>query len=140
MPLELLNSDERTYSADIFSFGILLYEVVQTMELDYSNDPNLIHRKELLPIQGTLWQKLRSGDFTLPDRIPIELSLLIRAMMNPIPSARPTASDILTLSDVQQIECNPSLYLDSWKNVCFHQPRLMNRTASYDPSMNTTNR
>jgi hypothetical protein len=94
----------------------------------------------LLPTEGPLWHSLRSGEFSLPtapEKIPFNLGLLIQAMMNPVPQSRPTASNILTLGEVRSIENDPSLYTKDWESICYSQPRaLLNRTASYDPSMN----
>jgi serine/threonine protein kinase len=123
-----LNTNERQYSADIFSFGIVLYELIQICASQGLKENNV------LPSDGTLWQKLRSGDFILPDNVPLSMALLVRAMMNPSPASRPSASDILTLPEVSLIEKDPSLYADEWKDICFVQPRSMNRTASYDPA------
>lgn len=128
LPLELLNTNERQYSADIFSFGIVLFELLQICATEGLRENNI------LPTDGPLWQKLRSGDFSLPDNVPLSMTLLVRAMMNPMPASRPSASEILTLPEVSLIEKNPSLYADEWKDICFVQPRTMNRTASYDPA------
>jgi serine/threonine protein kinase len=131
LPLELLNSNERHYSADIFSFGICLYELVQI-----TFDESGLTENTILPSDGPLWQKLRSGAFGLPEKTPLSLLLLIKAMMDPNPSSRPAAAEILTLPEVVAIERDPSIYAEDWKDLCFQHPRpaSLNRTSSYDPN------
>ena len=110
MAKELLNDSERRFSADIFSFGITLLEIAGVMNprspnIDKIFSSSFTKERSMdysLPLEGAQWQNLRAGLIpSIPDR-PLTLNLLIAAMMNPIQSQRPTASDILTLPDIVQ--------------------------------------
>jgi len=81
MAPELLD-EQLSPAADIFSVGITLYEVVTGYDL---------------PGAGLWWRNLREGCIEFPDDADIseELQVLIRAMMNPDPTKRPSASQIL---------------------------------------------
>jgi len=67
-------------AADIFSFGIMLYEIKTAEEL---------------PGSGPHWEYLRSGQVPPPAGCGARLAPLIQAMMSPYPEARPTADHIL---------------------------------------------
>ena len=57
MAKELLNSQDRYPSADIFSLGLTLYEICIAAE--YRD--MLMANQSVLPSEGTEWQKLRAG-------------------------------------------------------------------------------
>lgn len=81
MAPELLD-EQFSSAADIFSVGITLYEVVTGYDL---------------PGEGSSWRKLRQGCIEFPDDAVIsdDLQGLICDMMNPDPTKRPSASQIL---------------------------------------------
>jgi len=67
-------------AADIFSFGIMLYEIKTAEEL---------------PGSGPHWDVLRNGQVPSPADCGPRLGQLIHAMMSPQPEQRPTAEHIL---------------------------------------------
>jgi len=77
---DLLESNPST-AADIFSFGIMLYE---------------IKSGETLPGSGDRWKFLRNGNVPPPAGCGPELASLIQRMMAPQLETRPTANDILS--------------------------------------------
>ena len=76
---DLLDARPSTY-ADIFSFGIMLFE---------------IKSGEALPGSGDHWDELRSGRVPPPSSCSVPLAKLIRAMMHPEPEQRPSAQETL---------------------------------------------
>ncbi|KAG3121468.1 hypothetical protein PI125_g247 [Phytophthora idaei] len=87
MAKELLSSADRIPSADIFCLGIMLLEIATGM---------------VLPEAGNKWHDLRNGDLpSLSPEYSKELSEMIRQMMHPDPTKRPSAADILKNSRVQ---------------------------------------
>jgi len=76
---DLLESRPST-AADIFSFGIMLYE---------------IKTGEVLPGSGPHWEYLRNGAVPAPAGCSARMAQLVAAMMSPQPEARPTAEEIL---------------------------------------------
>lgn len=77
---DLLESNPST-AADLFSFGIMLYEIK-------SGEP--------LPGSGERWDFLRSGEVPAPAGCSAPLAQLVHQMMSPQPAARPTAQDVIT--------------------------------------------
>ena len=83
MAKELLDSNAKTTSADIFSFGITLHEVTTGLEP---------------PLDGPAWHRMRDGH--PPEPMPSlrrseDLWALILQLMSPDPRDRPFASEIL---------------------------------------------
>jgi len=76
---DLLESNPST-AADIFSFGMVVYE---------------LRSGEELPGSGDRWIELRSGSVGPPADCGSELAEVIRGMMNPAREARPSAEEIL---------------------------------------------
>lgn len=70
----------RSTAADIFSFGLVVYEV---------------RSGEELPGSGDRWIELRSGSVGPPSDCGGELGQVIRGMMDPDRLARPSAESIL---------------------------------------------
>jgi membrane-associated tyrosine- and threonine-specific cdc2-inhibitory kinase len=77
---------------DIFSLGITLLELSCSLEL---------------PMNGTLWQELRS--LVLPETamnsLSKELQVIIRAMMEPDPTKRPTVVELLKKPKLKLLRC-----------------------------------
>lgn len=93
MAPELLNQSTRLPSADIFSFGLSLYE------LCYSEDQ--LQKGFLnLPYGGIVWQSLRNGTASAVVGRPVTLTKIISRCMQPIPTDRPLPSDLLQMPDV----------------------------------------
>jgi serine/threonine protein kinase len=93
MSMELLSGDHGDLTkSDIFSLGISLFEVC----LD----------GKPLPSNGDEWQALRSASMPPLSNAPDEMQRIMRLMMNPSHTQRPTASDLLKrpqlLSDEQK--------------------------------------
>lgn len=79
--LLLLNNPSDLPKADIFSFGATLYSIILGT---------------MLPENGIEWQRIRRGQIeNLNGRIPEFIKVLIKRMMSPELSARPSASEIL---------------------------------------------
>ena len=90
MAAELLKPGNHKPAADMFSLGISLFEVVWG--------------HEALPKSGHEWHALRSGNMpACPDaaRRSPQLLELVRALMHPEPSQRPTAAQVAALPQVQ---------------------------------------
>lgn len=89
---------------DIFSLGITLLELSCSLEL---------------PTNGTLWQELRS--LVLPEvamkSLSQELQLLIRSMMEPDPSKRPTVKQLLKHRKLIVLNCQRKMDKISLKCV-----------------------
>jgi serine/threonine protein kinase len=86
MAVELLSSDRKHPSADIFSLGLTLFELASEMSFT-------------LPSEGARWHQLRSGlqlPFSgIPSCRTSELTALLRSMLSPRREERPTADSIL---------------------------------------------
>lgn len=76
---DLLEANPST-AADIFSFGIMLFEVKSGVEL---------------PGSGEYWDFLRNGAVPPPAGCGSALAGLIHGMMASLPAGRPSAEDIL---------------------------------------------
>ena len=100
MAPELLASDQKHPSADIFSFGLTLYELASSLPF-------------ALPSEGSLWHELRSGRHTpdIPSCRGSDLLHLIGTMLRPSKDARPSAEAILTIGKVAEAgrSCNQFL-------------------------------
>jgi tRNA A-37 threonylcarbamoyl transferase component Bud32 len=70
----------RSFAADIFSFGMVVYE---------------LRSGEQLPGSGDRWVELRSGSVGPPSDCGAELAQVIRGMMDPDRLTRPSAEKIL---------------------------------------------
>ncbi|EYB93927.1 hypothetical protein Y032_0177g587 [Ancylostoma ceylanicum] len=94
---EVLNASP-TKAADVFSIGITILEV--TTDLD-------------LPSRGDTWHQIRSGD--IPDRffmgVSKDLTRLIKWLMSPDPSARPTTAQALSDTAIASRASMRSCYL-----------------------------
>lgn len=84
MPHELLSSWKKHPGADIFSLGLTLYELAASCSF-------------VLPSEGPRWHAIRKGaqSLDIPDRRSHNLVSTIKSMINPNPSKRPKALDIL---------------------------------------------
>lgn len=92
MPQELLSSNARLMpSADIFSFGLTLYELSANDTFE-------------LPAEGPRWHDIRSGKHKpdIPNQRCDNLKNIVQNMINPDPSKRCSARDILDLQKVKE--------------------------------------
>lgn len=90
MAAEILQSDKKHPSADIFSLGIMLYEL--------ASYPTFV-----LPGEGTRWRHLRSSTLDMDDIPPCrssELLNVLRSTRQPNKDDRPLADTLLTLEPV----------------------------------------
>jgi serine/threonine protein kinase len=92
MSMELLLGDKSDLrKCDIFSLGATLYEICLGRSL---------------PMNGQEWRDIRSGNISTLSNTGHDLVNLIRHMLDPKPSSRPTPSDLLQhrqlLSDEQK--------------------------------------
>ena len=87
MPRDLLeiNKQQDLTKSDIFSLGITLYETCYGRPL---------------PICGQEWHDLRDGKFSKSLNINPTLYVIMRQMMHPDPSKRPSATDLLSRSEL----------------------------------------
>lgn len=83
MAPELLDTEVKLASADVFSLGLTLYEIAAGFGFD-------------LPKQGPRWHELRSGNHTpdLPSVRDTAIGKLIQQMITPSQDRRPVAEDI----------------------------------------------
>ena len=90
MAPELLTTDKKHSSADVFSLGLTLYEIAAGFGFD-------------LPKEGPRWHELRSGYHSpeLPLSRDTAIGQLIREMIAPLPNKRPTADSILQREEVR---------------------------------------
>lgn len=95
MAPELLDYTERLPSADIFSLGLTLFEMLFTREQLQSGNI-------FLAAEGEEWHKLRDGSLEFPKTRNTYLMLLIRQALSPQPLLRPTAFQLH--EDLLQIE------------------------------------
>ena len=86
MPRDMLDGapDDLT-KCDIFSLGIALYETCIVRPL---------------PLCGQEWQDLRNGKVTKPAGVNPTLYVIIKQMIHPDPSKRPSASELLARSEL----------------------------------------
>lgn len=92
MSMELLSGDHADLTkSDIFSLGIAMYEIC-------------LGNNKILPSNGSDWQALRSGRILPPPNTTDELFQIIKKMMNPTYSERPSASDLLKLPELMSAE------------------------------------
>ena len=78
MAMELLGECDELSKADIFSFGLTLYEILSGMEL---------------PANGPLWQDLRKG--RAPEHLEVLHDMVVVSMMEPDYRKRPSAAELL---------------------------------------------
>jgi len=81
---------------NLYSLGLIALEVAANV---------------ILPDNGPDWLRIRHGDFSGLDFSNVSFTLMdvIRSMLNPIPSMRPTAHEILThplMKDIVKIRSN----------------------------------
>ncbi|CAM9653838.1 unnamed protein product, partial [Discosporangium mesarthrocarpum] len=87
MSKELLNDNHQQLTkCDIFSLGITLYEML-------SGRP--------VPPNGDEWHNLRSGRVGMPMGVPSDLAEILRLMMHPDPTHRPSAAELLRFPALQ---------------------------------------
>jgi serine/threonine protein kinase len=137
MAKELLNDSNRLPSADIFSFGITLYEIasIHTMEPAGELD-GILGRPLSLPTEGEGWHRLRDGaPSPLLDR-PATMSNAIQAMLHPIPDQRPAVHQLLLLPEVVYGRNNISTLVPGQVMIESLIPRpIVNRSSSFEPNM-----
>lgn len=89
---------------DMFSLGISLLELSCNLEL---------------PLNGKLWQELRTS--ILPEealgKLSTDLQVLIRSMMDPDPTKRPTVNELLSQKRLQWVTCRREIKKVSEKCV-----------------------
>ena len=138
MAPELLDSNDRYPSADIFSLGLTLYEACiscnpqQRETVAAGNSP--------LPTEGPLWHVLRDGMAPHPPGRGSALCAVIHAAMCPEMSKRPLSETILSLPEVlkMSLQRGPNLLLDTEPKVSL--PPTLARASSFLESMNTVER
>lgn len=124
MAPELLDENsDRMPSADIFSFGISLYEVCM-----------IGYGLQSLPSEGPMWRALRDGKFDrVPDRHPT-ITNLVQQALSPNPGERPTSADILLMHGVVANGHDiPDIVLINSRTRMLLPPPLA-RSASFAPS------
>lgn len=100
MAKELLDCSTYVPSADVYSCGIMMYELCFTNVSPEACPAVLPLPFELLPETGDFWHLLRSGAAPMPSFRNTVLVEVLRAMMSPDPSTRPTMAALLALDIV----------------------------------------
>ena len=122
MPLELLSSSLKHPSSDIFSLGMTLYELAAESTWE-------------LPSEGKRWHSLRNNDHVpqLPKERSLQLVNVIKSMISPSQSMRPTTEDIIKISQVKAAGEIEDLFLrDYVKDVReFEQKREQDMAAAH---------
>ncbi len=96
MAKELLNTRERLPSADIFSLGIMLFELASSIS-SHNSSISSSDAVLSLPQEGPYWHKLRDNQAPrIPNLYSDALDGIIRQMMQSDPLLRPTAQTILS--------------------------------------------
>jgi len=91
MAPELLSSDQKHPSADMFSLGITLYELASSLSF-------------IIPSEGPRWHELRSGRHypDIPSCRSANLTRLIGTMLRPSRYERPSADAVLAAENVSR--------------------------------------
>ena len=122
MPLELLSSSLKHPSSDIFSLGMTLYELAPESTWE-------------LPSEGKRWHSLRNNDHVpqLPKERSLQLVYVIKSMISPSQSMRPTTEDIIKISQVKAAGEIEDLFLrDYVKDVREFEQLLNNDLLQQD--------
>lgn len=93
MAPELLNPRDRHTSADVFSFGLVMYETVHL--LSYPNG---------FPDTGDTWHYLRSGNAAPDPCRPDSMNHIIAACLHPSALSRPTMRQILSTAELRSVD------------------------------------
>ncbi|CAM9745302.1 unnamed protein product [Chrysoparadoxa australica] len=127
MAKELLETDARLPSADMFSLGITVYEIASGI---------------VLPGEGEGWHDLRDGRVPpLPQRFGRDLNRLVLSLMTPQPQDRPSAAELLAdplvkVGDPTELDPFLALANAATKNrLLAGGSALGNRSVSYEPLM-----
>ncbi|CAN0266120.1 unnamed protein product, partial [Laminaria digitata] len=83
---KVLNANENTYASDVYSFGIVVWEVL-SRELPWAT---LARPKDIFI--RVVWKELRP---VIPDGAPAEISDLARECWVGVPGDRPTFSAVM---------------------------------------------
>ena len=83
---EMLNGMLPTTGADIFALGVMLFEIVSSVNL---------------PSNGEQWDSIRDRQFTIDGAWSSTMRSLVYMCLDPVPSARPDAATILNMPEVQ---------------------------------------
>lgn len=119
MAKELLSGGPLQRSADIFSLGLALLDVAAAPGTE-------------LPMEGEGWHKLRDDPQSLvsgPGALPLAfaaqgLQLLVPPMMNPDPTCRPTAADVLTFDFVKPLLGVKDIFVPHLRDSPVPRPNL----------------
>ena len=139
MAPEVLSTQPRHASADMFSLGITIYEVCLPLpppppamwagqNHQYHNP--LIHQGSLLPSEGPIWHKLRKGNADPLSGRPPALCQIIAACMAPEPSERPLPHQLLALPLIYAASLEPDPTLANVKIRAMPPPANFHRSAS----------
>lgn len=92
MPQELLSSSVKHPSADLFSFGLTLYELASQLVWE-------------LPVEGPRWHEIRNGGPALvfSEERSFELVQLIRRMIGSDTKKRPRSEEILSIGKTKEM-------------------------------------
>ena len=88
---EMINGTEQTEKLDIWTMGILMFELLHG-KAPFSLNKKFSPRNKLQEIQ----RDILKGEITFSRNISLEAQEIIKAMMDPDPLMRPTAYELLT--------------------------------------------
>ncbi len=139
MAKELLNDLNRLPSADIFSFGLTLYEIASMHTMEPANEiDGILGRPLSLPTKGEGWHRLRDGAAPPLVGRPQTMANMIQAMLHPNPGRRPTASlsHLLVIAEIAT-GCNGIASLQPGQvliDPIIPRP-IINRSSTFEPDM-----
>lgn len=123
MAPELLSTDVKHPSADMFSLGLTLYELASSLGFE-------------VPSEGQLWHDLRSARHSLseiPSSRDSELIDLIRQLICPDQSSRLSADAVLRCAKVQQAGTSKDEFLMAYiRDVEAYEQRLQDLEIKTD--------
>lgn len=139
MAKEILNDLNRLPSADLFSFGLSLYEIasIHTME-PASEIDGILGRPLSLPTEGEGWHRLRDGAAPPLVGRPQTMVNMVQSMLHPNPDRRPTASQLLVVSEIATGRNGIASLQPGQVLIDPIIPRpIINRSSSFEPDMFT---
>lgn len=139
MAKELLNDLNRLPSADLFSFGLTLYEIASIHTMEPANEiDGILGRPLSLPTEGEGWHQLRDGAAPPLVGRPQTMANMVQAMLHPNPDRRPTASQLLVVSEIATGRNGIASLQPGQVLIDPIIPRpIINRSSSFEPDMFT---
>lgn len=119
-PEIMLEDRYRADCADIYSLGVMVFELLST-DFPFIRDGNdIFFEKRFMGVYmtGALWNKVSE-----------ETKVLIRRCMDSVPENRPKAKDVAVLMD-QFADAAPRVSMDAWRNGLLFRRKAVPRGSS----------